>query len=258
MLLRTSLPGLPAVVVVSALAACSTQSMNPLRTDVCFQGYVDEMALEEQLRATQDCCGNLGSLPVQAVPEVPTPTALGPRDSPLPATQTTPTHSPFFATLTRVSPVYTFPQGKSRFAAFDLSSLPRQPRTLTILPRRSGLTSQAESCIEKQEGPAETYRYFRPLATFLGSERQPIAAGLPGAPAQVQIYAGLRYDVPADARFVVIHSSPQALGTRLRLQGGSRIDLMPVPGTLILLPTPVDGSIDGVVTSTGALEIHVE
>lgn len=241
------------------LGACSTQERNPLRTDTCFAGYVDEAALEEQLRTTADCCTSLASLPIQPYPGLaPTAPRLGPPDTSAQAPHVFSGVVPAFVRLTAISPVFTFPQGRSRFVALDLQGLPYKPSFMTVIPQRSGLTSRARSCEGKQGADGESPRYVRPLVTFLDAAGQPIASGLGGTPTQYGIYAGFRFGVPDRSRFAVLHMAPNAFGSRLRLAGGSRLDLTAIPGTALPLPTPVDGSINGTVSSTGLVELHLD
>lgn len=249
---------LPALCAIVLLSACGTQARDPRRTDACFEGFVNEDQVQEILRSAPDCCRDIAALAYEPIREIPAASVPGPPSDLLPASPPPPRFSPFFVHISQASPTFTFVQGKSRLAAMDLGPLPRPAKSLTLVPMRSGLTSLAKTCFEKKDGQGERFRYFRPLVTFLDAARRPLAEGLEGIPAQVMIHAALRFEVPDGARFVVVHSAPAAFGTRIRLAGSSRVDLMPVAGTALMLPTRVDGSIDGLTTATGLLEVHID
>lgn len=259
MLFEPTADRLALLALLVALGACSSQARNPIRTDACFAGYVDEPVLEEELRSTKDCCSTLAALPTVPYPQ-PTPLAPSAPQTGTPAATpgATPPAAPTFVSLTPISPVFSFPQGKSRFVALDLETLGRTASSITVVPLRSGFTSQARSCIEKGGFSGETYRYLRPLMTFLDAAKRPIAPGLTGDSVQSGIFAALRFNVPVGSRYAVLHTAPSMFGSRFQLPGGSRIDLMPVPLTSALLPTRVDGSINGLVSSTGVVELRID
>lgn len=259
MIFKPSVNRFALLALLVALGACSSQVRNPIRTDTCFAGYVDEPALEEALRSTKDCCSTLAALPTLPYPQsAPIASSAPQTGTPAAASATPAPAAPTFVSLTPISPVFSFPQGKSRFVALDLETLERTASSITVIPLRSGLTSQARSCIEKGGFSGETNRYLRPLVTFLDAAKRPMVSGLTGDSVQSGIFAALRFNVPVGSRYAVLHTAPSMFGSRFQLAGGSRIDLMPVPLTSAFLPTRVDGSINGIVSSTGVVELRID
>ena len=246
--LKSIAPPLAAMV----LSACAAGDRDPLRTtEVCFQGYVDERALEAELRVATDCCSNFRDMTFGDLALFPNPDAAKPWDGR--AAIPVPDLSRRVFSIGRKAKTFSFPQGKSRFSAFDLGTLVDKPKHLTLVPVKLGLTSNSSDCKDKfgKGRSDQEMRYLLPVITFLDAGRAPIVAGLSGAHSQNGIYAALRFSVPEAARYMIIHSDPSAFGTRLNIRGDSRMDVMAVPGTLVALPVRVDGSINGLVTSTG-------
>ena len=249
---------------LAVLMGCASESRNPLRTDVCFQGYVDEELLQSQLANAAPCCTGFDTMTFVPVPQPlgELPTTIQHSNLPTPASSAASATSYAFGSgLARTSPVFAFDTGKSRFAALDLEKLPFKPKRLTIIPERSGHTSRGKECADKLSvpGAGEQARYLLPRVQYLDAGKKPIGQGVSGRKTKLGISGALAFDVPAGAAYLVIYSDPAAFGNPIEIAGDTTYTLMPVVGpTIIFVPMPVDGSVRGTVVSTGGVSLHFD
>jgi hypothetical protein len=212
-------------------------------SEPCFQGFVDEKLLEQELNDRKREQTDFRQVRFESLPR-PAPQGADLLKPP-------PGPEPFGLRIGRTSPVHDFPEGRSRFAGVDLTGENGVPRTITLVPGRDGISSPGDSCTKDLSG----HRHLIPIVTFLDSERRPVGPARKGEYGRHDIAVALRFEVPPSARFAIIHTDPTRYAERIKIEGGHRIDLMPVvvPGGVIPIPNPVSGSLNGYATSTGVV-----
>jgi hypothetical protein len=218
------------------LTACANQPLGEFRTDACFAGYVDEAKLLAQLAAAKPCCTSLDKLEF-AVPE--------PSKS----------HA-----ITRASPVFDFPSGRSRFVAFDLAGYPSD--RLHLMNQDVGLTAPVDAtCAAKMastttEGPYGR-RAFIPVVTWLDEQRQVVTAGAGGSLAVLgradAQHVGWLFERPKNGRYAVVHTDPAAHSSVVVIDAPRFASVMPVPTPfgVALVPNFGGGQMKLVGASTG-------
>lgn len=216
-----------------SLAGCATAGLyGDLRTDgACHQTYIDEKRLAQELQSARSCCTDLSVIPYEAFVV---------------------TKETQFI-LTKTSPVYDFPSGRSRLAAFALG--PEATGYMVVSPGTSGgRTSMSATCADFKHaftigGGSERYRAIEPIATFLGADRQILRAGVPALSHDTGDY---RIPIPDGAKFAVVHTDPNRYGRdrQIFVNPTSTAVVMPgvVPGTLFLTGP---SSLSALTTATG-------
>lgn len=249
---------------LAVLMGCASEARNPLRTDACFQGFVDEELLQSQLADAAPCCTGFDTMTFESMAVPPSTemlTTIQHSNLPTPAsTASVPRYRTGFA-VWRNAPVFVFDTGKSHFAALDLATLPLKPKLLTILPGGSGHTARGKTCADKLAvpGASERVRYLLPRVQYLDAAKKPIGQGVSGRKTRLGIAGALAYDVPAGAAYLVIYSDPANFGNPIEIAGGVTYTIMPVIGSpTLFIPMPVDGTVRGTVTSTGVFSLQFD
>lgn len=223
----TAVTGLPLVAVKRslvilcvALAGCETVPLvvstpiDKLGDLTCNRRQIDDAKLVRELATATPCCSSLSDFDFKPL-EI-KPVSVSNRAG---AT----------VGLFLDSPVYDFPEGRSRFLAFSL------PKTRESVLRIDGFGSWsfAEECAFF--GNLKPRAVF-PLVTFLDADRKVIKAGLSALPSYEPTWRGARFEfvIPANAAFAVIHTDPRTYG-QVRSAGRRSGDVMVVSG----LPAPV-------------------
>jgi hypothetical protein len=214
------------------LAGCATSSLygDPRTDGICHERYIDEKRLSKELSEASSCCTDLGVIPYEVVVV---------------------TKETQFI-LQKASPVYDFPSGRSRLAAFTLA--PDASGYLVVTPGTSGgRTSIAESCQDFKTsvivgGGSERYRAIEPIVTFLGSDRKVIAAGVPAISHDTGDY---RIPIPPGAKFAIVHTDPKRHGRERRLFVTPTSTPLVVPGTPGAIMITGPSSVASITTATG-------
>jgi hypothetical protein len=217
---------------LSTLAVgCATNTIyGELRTDPgCRDQFVDERRLERELGQATPCCESFSEMPLSS----------------LKADAATP-HG-----ITKLSPIFDFPSGKSRFVAFDLGQ--SKGRFFVVRPEVSGRTAVVDDCKDFKfaalvgEGSA-WYRALEPVATFLDKERKPIATSVPAISPRT---GDFRIPIPAGAQFAIIHTLPSDHGIRRRLYTSMNEANVVVPGMVGVMTLRGPNNLAAVITATG-------
>ena len=244
------------VASLGAFAGCSSTVLSdPHRTETCYRSHIDERVLQQELDLASPCCANFAGMPFERLTWQKTDTTGG-REGPLPPAPTV-NEFPFSVAISRRSPAYPFSSGKSRFVAIDLTALERQPTSFTVVPKRSGVTGGVDPCgpCSPPAGVPGTARYVTPVATFLDSRGSATAQAVVGKPVVLMTNGGLRFEVPRETRYLVLHTDPSDYGKQVSLPGRRGVTLLLLPSGAIV-PVPYDGSRDGLIAATGSVDLH--
>lgn len=237
------------------LSSCATVPIEdaapfPRRVDdPCFEAYVDESKVVADFNATPDCCTSIENFEFKTL-----------LHRPAELTQPSPQEAGHVIAVSGNTPIFSFPTGRSRFVARDISTFKQAPKQVTILLRSAGLTTAAQQCSDvKVSADRKTYgeyRYFIPVLTFLDTARRPLAAAVAGAPVLVGGLPAMTFPVPIGATYVVVYSDSASYGRPIRMEGEKDWELRLVPGkTPLLFPVFKDSSISGVGTTSGVLRV---
>lgn len=241
---------------LAAFAGCSTTVLSdPHRTEMCYRGHVDEAVLKQELDAAAPCCAAFAGMTFERL-AWPARSEPQSRVGPLPPAPTM-IEYPFGLAISRSSPTYAFRAGKSRFVAIDTSALERPPVSFTVVPRHAGITTASNQPCDPFPPPGGMpgdIRYVVPIATFLSADRTPISEGVAGRPVVFMGDGGLEFEMPAGARYVVLHTNPSRYGEKLALAGSTGVSVLILPGAGFV-PIPRDGSRTGVTSSTGSVDV---
>lgn len=213
-----------------AVAGCAVAYGDRRTNDVRCSAYVDERRLQTELAQSADCCSGIATLPLT----------------------TTKLDDVGLHGLIKSSPVFTFAEGKSRFAAFALDKTAHH-QYLVIRAIPSGRTTLAERCEAHKDSMlvgngSERYRAIEPLATFLDASGSIVAAGLSPASAN-----GFRISIPDNAATVVVHTTPSRYGADKCLTVDPQ---SPVSSALAAQTTCGAGALATMVTATGYFSLQ--
>lgn len=218
------------------LTGCATSDMRqlgPLVSGVnCDFFQIDEAFVLAQIRAQQTCCADVSQLPFAALEQ-------------RPPSQTTSPAPTYIIPLD--GPVFDFPQGKSRFLAFELPDANRMSQ-LHVRSAHSGTTG----C--KRTSP-NGFRVFVPIVTFLGEDKRVIGSGVTGRPGPRDDVSLFTFRIPAGSRFAVIHSPPETYGQVVSETPPGPTVYIPVGNVFMPIKT---ASLRSVSTATGIVYVWTE
>jgi hypothetical protein len=213
-----------------AIAGCAAAYGDRRTDDVRCSAYVDERRLQTELAQAADCCTGIATLPLT----------------------TSKLDGDGLHGLIKSSPVFTFPEGKSRFAAFALDRTVRH-KYLMLRAVPSGRTTLAERCDDHKDSMlvghgSERYRAIEPLATFLDASGSILAAGL-----SPDSRNGFRISIPDNAAVLIVHTAPARYGADTCLAVTPQ---NPVSSALAAQTTCGAGALAMMVTATGYFSLQ--
>jgi hypothetical protein len=246
----------------ASLAGCSLSQLGPYsNADYCYRQAIDEAPLLKQLETARNCCTSYKDLPYQPVIEqISSTTKTAQSSSQKKWNPALPTDEQLL--IGQEAPIFTFAAGRSRFAALDIRAVMGQARVIKLAPgptmwvNASGFTAATSQC--QDPGPPVIRRVFRPLVTFLNKNFEPVLEGDRGTPSEVKVFAAWKFDIPAQATYIIVHSDPREYGSRIELQGKTTFTTIPVGTSPLLVPMEIGGPVKGLSVSTGQLSLTLE
>lgn len=207
---------------------------------VSVAGCANISGQQEELSQIPVCCRALGAIPTEALSASPQTVAISDK-----------------------SPVFEFPQGRSRFRAFELA-----PSADQRMQRRIRLESLVIGPTNVYTAGQSWARYFHPAITFMDMERRPlgtfVATFNATPPDTCGPYFGcpavaLEVTIPNTAKSFVIHEPYEILGKTTKQAGVGRLGEQTVyaGGALLFVPggsVPIQRII---AVSTGEIRVTV-